>query len=264
MASTSRRAGTGFINLSDWANANAAGTQRLADELAGGVDSQGRAAQGDLDRLQRDFNERLEDGTLRYDPTGVDYGRADYLSREGYTGPNGLYESGLYNSAMGNAQTAGRNANLLNDFYGRQALLDDKAGGPGNYSTGQRLLDSALVGGAAGNRFADLKSQWGGLFDRAQGMERDAANAATEGRRVSDESARQYGALAPGLQRQENAAREQAERARMDSYYAAERENRARMAEEERRNRETNRTLDRREGLTPGRKAPRGGSAWDI
>lgn len=261
---TSRRAGTGFVNLSDWARANASGTQRLADELAGGVESQARAAQGDLDRLQRDFRERLDEGTLRYDDRGLDSARAAYLGGEGYTGPDGLYSSGLYNSAMTNAQKASQDAGLLGDYYGRQALLDDKYNAGGNYSTGQRLLDSALVGGAAGNRFGELKSQWGGLFDRAQGMERNAAGEAAEGRRISEESARRYAEAAPGLRRQESERARQQQEEVMRRHEEEARANREREEEWNRRNRDTIRDVNRREGLPPGPKGPRRGGAWDI
>lgn len=259
-----RRAGTGFINLSDWAAANAAGSQRLADEMAGGVDSKGRAAQANLDGLNEDFWERTRGGTLRYEPDQVDSTRAEYLGREAYTGPNGLADIAGYNSAMASAQDAGRNANLLSDFYGRQALLDERAGAGGNYTTGQRLLDSALVGGAGGNRFADLKSQWGGLFDRAQGMERDATGAAQEGRRISEESARNYAALAPQLRRQEfERARQQQEEMRRRQEEEA-RANREREDAWNREHRDTIRDVNRREGLPPDRKGPRRGGAWDI
>lgn len=258
------RAGTGFINLSDWAAANATGSQRLADEMAGGVASQGQAAQANLDGLNRDFWERVRGGTLRYEPDQVDSGRAEYLGREAYTGPNGLSDIAGYNEAMGKAQDAGRDARLLNDFYGRQALLDERAGAGGNYSTGQRLLDSALLGGAAGNRFGQLESQWGGLFDKAQGMERDAAGAAQEGRRISDESARNYAALAPQLRRQEF------DRARQQQEEVMRRQEEERIANREReeawnrQHRDTIRDVNRREGLPPDRKGPRRNGAWDI
>jgi len=261
---TSRRAGTGFINLSDWAAANEYGSQRLADELAGGVERGGREAQNYLDNLQRDFNERLTDGTLQYDTRDLDSRRAAYLGNEGYTGPDTLADSSLYNAAMSRAQEAGRNAGLLNDYFGRTTLLDDKYGSDGNYSTGQRLLDSALVGGTAGNRFAQLENQWGGLFDRAQGMERDASNAAAEARRTSEDAARRYAEAAPGLRRQEEQARVQAQRDFMRERYEQEREERERRAERDRRNRDANRDLNRREGLTPGSKGPRDRFAWDF
>lgn len=261
---TSRRAGTGFVNLSDWARANASGTQRLADELAGGVESQGAAAQHELDTLNQDFYERLRGGTLRYDDEGLDSARAATLGQQGYGGPNGLYDVPGYETAMSRAQTAGRDAGLLNDYYGRQALLDGKYNTDGNYSTGQRLLDSALVGGAAGNRFAELKNQWGGLFSRAQDMERNAAGEAAHGRQVSDDSARRYAEAAPNLRRQELAAQYQAGQEAVRRQEEADRAEHERMAEWERRNRETNRDIDRREGIPPGPKGPRRGGAWDI
>lgn len=260
----SRRAGTGFVNLSDWAAANADGTRRLADELAGGVASQGQAAQANLDGLNQDFWERVRGGTQRFDDEGLNSALASQRAGAQYAGPNGLYDVPGYETAMASAQGAGRNANLLSDYYGRQALLDDKYGQDGNYSTGQRLLDSALVGGAAGNRFADLKSQWGGLFDRAQGMERDAAGAAQEGRRISEESARRYAETAPELRRQEfgRAQQQQSETQRRQEEEA--RANRDVLTEWERRNRDTIRDVNRREGTPPGPKGPRRGGAWDI
>lgn len=259
-----RRAGTGFINLSDWAAANATGSQRLADELAGGVDSKGRAAQANLDGLNQDFWERVRGGTQRFDDEGLNSTIASQRAGAQYAGPNGLSDIAGYDSAMSTAQDAGRNANLLSDYYGRQALLDERAGAGGNYTTGQRLLDSALVGGVGGSRFADLKSQWGGLFDRAQGMERDAAGAASEGRRISEESARRYGEAAPVLRRQEfDRARQQQEEVMRRQEEEA-RANREREEEWNRRNRDTIRDVNRREGLPPGPKGPRRGGAWDI
>lgn len=206
--------GTGFTGLDDWARANATGAQSLADRLAGGVESEGQAAQQGLDALGSDFYRRMTGGAVRYYP-GVDSGTAAAFGQRGYNGPDGLSDLEGYGSVMGAADRAGQNARRLGDVYGRATALQDMAGNR-DYSNGQQLLDSALAGRAGGSRFAQLGQQWGGLFGRAQGLERTAADRASQTRQSSNEAAQRYAADAPVLARQEEQTRQDQNNAYID------------------------------------------------
>lgn len=202
----SGRPGTGFIGIDDWGRANADGAQSLADRLAGGVESEGQAAQQGLDNLEADFWDRVRGGTVRFDE-GADAQTAGLLSSAEYGGPNGLADISGYDEAFAAADKAGQNARRLGGTYGRATALQDMAKGQ-DYSNGQALLDSALAGRAGGSRFAQLGQQWGGLLGRAQGMEFAAAGTAREARAISDDARQRYAARAPVARREEEQARQ--------------------------------------------------------
>lgn len=203
----SGRPGTGFVGLSEWAAQNQTGANALAERLAGGVESEGAAAQQGLDNLESTFDEQVRGGTLWYTPT-LNSGKAENAGQQGYTGPDALANVAGYNETFGAANRAGQNARRLGDLYGRATALQDLAGKGRDYSSGQQLLDSALAGRAGGSRFQQLGQQWGGLFSRAQGMERAASGTAREARAQSDDAARRYAERAPIARREEEAARE--------------------------------------------------------
>lgn len=193
--------GTGYVSLDEWASANQTGANALADRLAGGVESEGQAAQQGLDALGSDFYNRMTGGALRYYP-GADAATSAAYGQRGYNGPDALSDVEGYGAAFGAADRAGQNARRLGDLYGRATALQDMAGNR-DYSQGQQLLDSALAGRAGGGRFAQLGQQWGGLFNRAQGLERTASERAGQARASSDEARQRYAAEAPVLARQE-------------------------------------------------------------
>lgn len=208
--------GTGFVNLSDWVAANAAGGQRLADELSSGANASGLEAQSALDALESDYWRRVGEGGYGYKENGVDAARASELATRGYTGPNALSELEGYEDAMGKAQRAGERANQLGGLFSRATSLQDTYGKGRDYSSQQALLDSALAGSAGGGRFAQLGQQWGGLLGRAQAKEKDASALARETRASTAEAQAQYAALAPKLKAEEDRARAAADQAATD------------------------------------------------
>lgn len=207
---TSGRAGTGFINLADWGQANAAGSQRLVDSLAQGANAAGTRAETAIDEVAQRFGHAVNAGSTFYAPGWATAGQARQLGDATYTGPDNLSSTEGYNEAMGAAQRAGQSARALGDLYGRSTALQDafgKSDADGNYTASENLLDSALAGQAGGSRFAQLGAQWGGLLGRANQQEQAAADTARTARQRTAENAARYAADAPVLQQRDDAAR---------------------------------------------------------
>lgn len=199
------------MNLSDWGQANAAGSQRLVDSLAQGADAAGNRAETAVDEVAQRFGHAVNAGSTFYAPGWATAAQARQLGDGTYTGPDGLSGVEGYNEAMGAAQRAGQGARALGDLYGRSTALQDaygKSDADGNYTASENLLDSALAGRAGGSRFAQLGAQWGGLLGRANQQEQAAAQTARTARQRTAENAARYAADAPVLQRQENATQE--------------------------------------------------------
>lgn len=229
----SNRVGTGFVNLADWSRANSGAASNLANRLAGDVQSQGEAVQGGLNRLGSLYDSAADQGTLRYESPGSDVERADYLSREAYTGPRGLSDvgnRGEYDSLLGRANAAQQAAGRVGDYYGRQAQLQGLYGQTGAYTPGQQGLDSALAGVAGAGRFADLQSRWGSLYNNAQQADTRARADSAERVGESAAAAQRYGQEATAIrERQRRAEAERIDRETAEDLNTDARERRARV-----------------------------------
>lgn len=191
--------GTGFIGLDEWQSANRGAAKSIVDRLAGGAESSAIRAEHGLDTLRDDYWTRLQNSAMPYDEAGLTPEEAQRRATQEYAGPNTLADMPNYNAAMGAADKAGQDASRLGSLYGRGNALQDTFGKGRQYTTGQRLLDSALAGGAGGSRFAQLGQQWGGLFDRAQEMERSSSDTAKEARNSFNDARQRYAEAVPRL-----------------------------------------------------------------
>jgi hypothetical protein len=201
-----KKTGSGFVGLDNFLKYNQAGAARMAADLGGRIGTNGADAERELGALTGRFQGRVEDATLNYDPTGLTSGRAALLGNKTYTGPLSVTDDQGWNEASIAADKAGQQARMASNVYGRQGLLADTYGKRGGYTAGAQGLDSFLAGAAGGNRFAQLKSQYGGLSDmysRAASNSTDMANNAI---RTTEQAQKKYQEAAPLLQGQEAAA----------------------------------------------------------
>lgn len=194
--------GTGFINLSDYVNANKGSATQMANQLGAGVEKAGQDATKGLTDIQGQYAQQTSAGTVspygtatgplarggtpdgRGSPTPTTSGwgvvnpmsgqtvsqpgdptlqAAADTAKQTYSGPHSLSDLSGFQSVSDNARTASEQAGQLGSFTGRQTLLQDNAKGP--YSRGSSLLDSYLTGAAGGQHFADLGKQYGNLPD---------------------------------------------------------------------------------------------------
>lgn len=166
----------------------------MADDMVSGINANGQRATGMLGNAVEQFDYNADSQNNDFSDNGF-YGAdgklapgsvplADRLAAEAqakadatWAGPGTLEEVSGYGEGRALAQNTQRDANLAGDFYGRQALMQDKYGKGGGYSLGQQRLDSALAGAAGGDKIDAAKSQWSGLLGKF-----DAASAGAKGR----------------------------------------------------------------------------------
>lgn len=182
MASRPQR-GTGYIGLEQWLGQNSKQAGAMANSLTSGIDAQGARSEALLGDAWDRFKGESDASAQNYDDTGffnqngssADFSLAPMRARadaaekfvaDGYKGPKTIDEYASYGQGQAIGRNAQRDANLAADFYGRQALLQERAGKGGGYSLGQQRLDSALVGAAGGDRIDSTKAQWGGLLGK--------------------------------------------------------------------------------------------------
>jgi hypothetical protein len=214
------RSGTGFINFQDFLSANSGSAQRAANQLAQGVDWSGSTAREGLQMAQEDFDRNRQAGTLSYNPSGMTADQMLERGGMGYSGPSSLMDTEAYQNTAGEAAKASRNANLLADEYGRQALLQDTFGkGNPGYSGGQQRLDSALIGAAGQGRFDQLRKDYGGLMGDYSKAISNSYQQAQQARTGSQQAAQQYaetGAEYRGRQQQKDTMLAEREKAQAE------------------------------------------------
>lgn len=250
---TAGRPGTGFVNLGDWSQANSAGAQRLSDTLAGNAQAAGAEALGGLNALGTQFGGEVVDGSLWYNSLAAPTSRdAKALAERTYTGPDSLRDVEGYEPTMQRLQDAEEGARQVGDLYGRATQLGDLYGKRGDYTSGQRLLDSALAGSAGAGRFNTLAQQWGGLMDKAVTAEETSQQTAAQARESTAAAAQQYAALAAQRKKEEFNRNEAEFASQLEDAWRIEEEERRREDELARNNR--NRGTDPESRLPPGRK----------
>lgn len=180
------RQGTGFINFSDFVNANRSGAERVANALQSPYTTDLQRADGGLRSAQEEFGRNMAAGTFDGNPsrqrTAAELGEAN-----AYTGPEGLAGDQNYDSGLASARHAEEGAKRLAGTYGRMGLLQDFYGTKSpTYSSGQRAFDSALLGAVGQRGFEDTRKSAGSMLERFASADsqarQQAATARTTGR----------------------------------------------------------------------------------
>lgn len=157
--------GTGWVNWDQVLGANQPGADRMANQVAGGIQQQGDAAKAGITGLSGEFDAAAKLGT------GVN----------GYAGPKALSELGNYGAVQQQAGQAQQRAALTATSGGIDALVGQQYGPRSNSA-----FDGALTGSAGQGRFAQLRQQYGGLMDVLGGAETAAAARAQAGQSEAD------------------------------------------------------------------------------
>jgi hypothetical protein len=168
--------GTGWVNWDQVLAANQPRAQQMADQVAGGIQQQGQAAQTGITGLSNDFDAAAKAGT------GVTT----------YTGPKALSELGNYGAVQQQAGQAQQNAALTATSGGIDALVGQQYGPRGNSA-----FDGALAGTVGAGRFTQLRQQYGGLMDALGGAETAAAARSKAAQAEADGRAASQVDLAP-------------------------------------------------------------------
>lgn len=197
--------GTGFIPLSQWAQANRAQSQQWANKLAGQADDEAQRAQLGVDGLVADFQEQVRGSRNPWDgDKAATAAGLQAMAGQGYNGPDSLRDLKWYTPTMDAAQRAQGDATRLGDFHGRITALQEAGGkAPGAYTAGMQGFDSALVGGAGAGRFRELGQRWGGLLRGAERAEKDSQAVGREARAEAVATQQRATAALPGQQRKE-------------------------------------------------------------
>jgi hypothetical protein len=183
--------GTGFVNWDQFLNANAGAVQRTADALANPVAEAGQKANSALSTAQGAYNQAIGANTLTYNPANL--GQAPNYYDFQYQGPASLADNKDFQSGMGYARTAQQGANTLADTYQRQGQLQKQFGaGSPAYDGNAARFDSALVGTGAGQRFEQLRKDYGGLLGTFSTARTNSEAAAKKAASDSATAAGQY------------------------------------------------------------------------
>src|ERR1044072_4659800 len=180
------RQGTGFVNFSDFVNANRSGAQRVANALQSPYTTDLQRADAGLRSAQDEFGRNMTAGTFDGNPSRQ-RSAAELGEANAYTGPEALAGDQNYDSGLGSARHADDGAKRLADTYGRMGLLQDFYGTKSpTYSSGQRAFDSALLGAVGQKGFEDTRKSAGSMLERFASADSQArqqtAQARTAGR----------------------------------------------------------------------------------
>jgi hypothetical protein len=195
--------GTGFVNLTDWLGLNKGAAQGMADSLSGDVNHLGQAYNGAEQGAMGTFNNALAANRLQVPQGQLTAEQAAQVGAETYNGPAGL-DGGTVAGLYGKAAAAQNAASVTDSNEGRQALL---AKHYGSTTWGGGALDAALAGaGDARGGMSGARGAYSRLISNLQGVQDYAAQKATAAKDSFNKGAAKYGAMAPGLQQQEDAA----------------------------------------------------------
>lgn len=199
--------GTGFTSLKQYLELNPESAQRMGDELVGGVNAKGTAAQQGINAAKDTFDAKAAAGTAKYEDGATT--SADALARaEGatYKGPTSLREVADVDALGKQATEAINRSRALTSDADRAVLLGERYGSNGSYTPGAVGLDAFLAGRGAGGRAQEASSRWAGLRGALGLAETGAVARADTARADSATAAEQYRARAGVLAGQEKAA----------------------------------------------------------
>jgi len=183
--------GSGFVGLQNYLGLNQQAGQRMGNELAQQVEQQGSAARGAIDTAAQDFRQRAGVGQ-QYGAIGSspDAMRNVEQANRVLGGPTQFGDTSALALQAANAQ---RTAQMAGSGAGRQVLLAKQYGQGGNYTTGARMLDSALAGRGGGDRLQNAVGAYSKMREYL-GTSQAASEAATgDARKRAQEALGQAG-----------------------------------------------------------------------
>lgn len=186
-----RQLGTGFTNLQNIMQANTG--NKLGEAVGGGIQQAGQQAKNSLQSGVQDFNTQSQANALGtqaqkenvQDVLGnagnvTDQNVSDFAKyRSGeYTGPSNINNiSGIQNQAQ-NAQQQGQ---AVGTAGGRQTLLQQYAANPGSsYGSGQKNLDSLILGSTGGQQLQQARQSVSGLNNQVNSAQNTAQSQAQQ------------------------------------------------------------------------------------
>lgn len=160
-----------YQNLRAYLTANQGSGERMGQQLAAQVAGDAAQAQASTDAASADFNKQLGTWTS---------GQVNGTNKPGAVAPQGLSDASGYGKAFQDTQKAAVEAGALNSNAGRQAMLEQRYGGQGQYTQGMSGLDAYLAGNSAGGRRAieSAGQRYGGLRSYLTNAQNTAATAA--------------------------------------------------------------------------------------
>lgn len=186
------RQGTGHINFGDFVNANRSGALRVAGALQQPYQKDMERADAGFRAGEEEFARDVDANTLTYDPNKAS-GDDGTLRNYSYAGPGSLMDNDQFAKGYGDATHAAEGAKRLSDIYGRMTLLQDFYGNKSpTYTTGQRMFDSALLGGVGQGGFEATKKGAKGLLDKFTSAQTASVGTANAARDKSRQAAGQY------------------------------------------------------------------------
>lgn len=210
-----------FVSFDRYFDANKQSAGATADKLASGIQADASKAKSQIGGLQSQFNKGMQQGGVSA-PVAHGYGyvesqgrplagkdgkpisvaEAQRLAGSGYTGPNSLTDVDGYEGVSGAVKTAGEKAANLGSQAGTQAQL--AAMQTGAYSQGQSAFDAALTNRAGGDRFNQLRGQFGALSQYLDGAVLQSGEQATAASTRSANAAKGYQRLLNNYESEQN------------------------------------------------------------
>lgn len=191
----------GWTNLTRYVDANKGADAKMGQALQSNIAGRGQKANEAATGYQNQASAAVNAGTakdnglmdrIRNSASSVSKEEYDQAANAGYTGPK-AYNDGQLGQGFQNAESQVKQtsdlANSTDTFEGRTKLLDETYKQP-SYSSGEKRLDSFLVGGGEQGAAAmkdiqqnygtgsDFTKGWEGLVNKVQG-DIGAANAAS-------------------------------------------------------------------------------------
>lgn len=204
-ATSSPNAVDKFINFDQYFNANGDAARKSAGDLTGKLARQGESAKNAIDAGTADFNQSVEDNTIKYrptegafqeatvawggNPTPVSIDQARQNATATYNGPSSLVEQQNYANLEDGAHKAQTAVNLTKSQSGLQSLVQDQFGVRG---AGNSRLDAGLLGAAGREQFAGVRDRFGNLDQYLSGAVDQSINTANTGRANTAKTAGQF------------------------------------------------------------------------
>lgn len=184
------RQSTGFVNWSNFVNANRSGAGRVASSLQQPYQQDMQRADAGFRGGQELFGRDVGANTLEYDPNRAD---GEDMRNYSYGGPSSLMDEQEFASGYGDAQHAEQGAKRLADAYGRMGLLRDFYGAKSpTYGLGQQTFDSALLGSVGQGGFESTSKGATSLLGRFKDAQAASVGTANDARERTRQAAGRY------------------------------------------------------------------------
>lgn len=173
--------GTGFIDFNRYLEVNRPQAEAMAGRIADPIAARGAEVESDIAAASSGTDGILE----RYGSGDLDQFTDDELRAMGagnYAIPG--YDPQKFTEAGKKATDVASKANLTGSVGGVASLIQEGKPKDSTYSLGMNMLDAGLAGAAGGERFQQLRGQYGGLFGKVT----DAAKTTQEKVKTAQDS----------------------------------------------------------------------------